>query len=107
MVAVAQLVESRIVIPVVVGSSPISHPKEHAVNKKSYSLRLVALFFVGAAIYALCWMRKYRNTYIIEAMKTLKFIGGSQDDLTNFPLEARRMAGFELWQAQIGAMPSD
>ena len=26
MVAVAQLVESRIVIPVVVGSSPISHP---------------------------------------------------------------------------------
>ncbi len=27
MVAVAQLVESRIVIPVVVGSSPISHPK--------------------------------------------------------------------------------
>jgi hypothetical protein len=27
-VAVAQLVESRIVIPVVVGSSPISHPKE-------------------------------------------------------------------------------
>jgi hypothetical protein len=28
MVAVAQLVESRIVIPVVVGSSPISHPKQ-------------------------------------------------------------------------------
>ena len=28
MVAVAQLVESRIVIPVVVGSSPISHPRE-------------------------------------------------------------------------------
>jgi hypothetical protein len=27
-VAVAQLVESRIVIPVVVGSSPISHPKQ-------------------------------------------------------------------------------
>jgi hypothetical protein len=26
MVAVAQLVESRIVIPVVVGSNPISHP---------------------------------------------------------------------------------
>lgn len=26
--AVAQLVESRIVIPVVVGSSPISHPKQ-------------------------------------------------------------------------------
>jgi len=28
-VAVAQLVESRIVIPVVVGSSPISHPSIH------------------------------------------------------------------------------
>ncbi len=28
MVAVAQLVESRIVIPVVVGSSPISHPND-------------------------------------------------------------------------------
>ena len=27
MVTVAQLVESRIVIPVVVGSSPIGHPK--------------------------------------------------------------------------------
>jgi len=30
MVAVAQLVESRIVIPVVVGSSPISHPNIHS-----------------------------------------------------------------------------
>ncbi|CAG9205873.1 hypothetical protein BGLA2_1720115 [Burkholderia gladioli] len=29
MVAVAQLVESRIVIPVVVGSSPISHPNKY------------------------------------------------------------------------------
>ena len=28
MVAIAQLVEPRIVIPVVVGSSPISHPKK-------------------------------------------------------------------------------
>ena len=33
MVAVAQLVESRIVIPVVVGSSPIGHPK------KSFKIR--------------------------------------------------------------------
>src|SRR5690606_15092321 len=30
-VAVAQLVESRIVIPVVVGSSPIGHPNQYAV----------------------------------------------------------------------------
>ena len=36
MVAVAQLVESRIVIPVVVGSSPISHPKEFAVKTTGY-----------------------------------------------------------------------
>ena len=42
--AVAQLVESRIVIPVVVGSSPISHPKELAVKSKGYTLRLVAFF---------------------------------------------------------------
>ncbi len=32
-VAVAQLVESWIVIPVVVGSSPISHPKEFVRRK--------------------------------------------------------------------------
>ena len=39
-VAVAQLVESRIVIPAVVGSSPISHPK------KFQGLQgLAALFF--------------------------------------------------------------
>lgn len=34
MVAVAQLVESRIVIPVVVGSSPISHPKILKQNRR-------------------------------------------------------------------------
>jgi hypothetical protein len=43
-VAVAQLVESRIVIPVVVGSSPISHPKNSVVKRKGYMLRLVTLF---------------------------------------------------------------
>jgi hypothetical protein len=42
MVAVAQLVESRIVIPVVVGSSPISHPKYQ--SKKACNF--VAGFFV-------------------------------------------------------------
>ena len=41
-VAVAQLVESRIVIPVVVGSSPISHPKES--NKKPNFYELGFLF---------------------------------------------------------------
>jgi hypothetical protein len=41
-VAVAQLVESRIVIPVVVGSSPISHPKR---IKKNPSLDDWDFFF--------------------------------------------------------------
>src|SRR5471032_1850 len=36
-VAVAQLVESRIVIPVVVGSSPISHPKRLKLSRRSRS----------------------------------------------------------------------
>lgn len=40
-------------------------------------------------------------------MKALKFVGGSLDDLTDFPLEARRAAGFELWQVQRGLTPSD
>ena len=40
-------------------------------------------------------------------MKPLKFLGSSQDDLRNFPQEARRAAGFELWQVQRGLEPSD
>ena len=36
---------SRIVIPVVVGSSPISHPTECVGKSKGYMLRLVTLFF--------------------------------------------------------------
>ena len=40
-------------------------------------------------------------------MKKLKFIGTSEDDLADFPLDAKRAAGFELWQVQLGAMPSD
>ena len=40
-------------------------------------------------------------------MKSLKFIGTSEDDLADFPLDAKRAAGFELWQVQIGATPSD
>ncbi len=38
--AVAQLVESRIVIPVVVGSSPISHPKFSINNQGPAGLEL-------------------------------------------------------------------
>ncbi len=40
-------------------------------------------------------------------MKELKFMGSSLVDLAQFPDEARRLAGFELWQVQVGAMPSD
>jgi len=40
-------------------------------------------------------------------MKSLKFIGSSLPDLRRFPAEARRAAGFELWQVQSGFMPSD
>ena len=40
-------------------------------------------------------------------MKTLKFIGSSQADLSALPEIARRAAGFELWQVQLGLMPSD
>ena len=40
-------------------------------------------------------------------MKTLRFIGSCLDDLRDFPLEARREAGFELDAVQRGQMPSD
>jgi hypothetical protein len=53
MVAVAQLVESRIVIPVVVGSNPISHPK---IQRLTVSFRLLCVEDVedAAAQMALC-----------------------------------------------------
>jgi phage-related protein len=40
-------------------------------------------------------------------MKQLKFMGGSLADLANFPEPAKKLAGFELWQVQVGAMPGD
>ena len=40
MVAIAQLVEPRIVIPVVVGSSPISHPISYNFKLHAFSLKL-------------------------------------------------------------------
>lgn len=39
--------------------------------------------------------------------KALKFIGSSLDDLRNFPDEARRAAGFELYAVQSGLEPGD
>jgi len=40
-------------------------------------------------------------------MKPLKFIGSSLDELRNFPDDARRAAGFELYAIQCGLEPSD
>jgi phage-related protein len=40
-------------------------------------------------------------------MKALRFVGSSLDDLRDFPAEARRQAGFELYAVQRGSDPSD
>lgn len=40
-------------------------------------------------------------------MKPLNFIGSSLDDLWNFPEEARKAAGFELFAIQRGLESSD
>jgi len=40
-------------------------------------------------------------------MKPLKFVGSSLEDLQDFPVGARRAAGFELWAVQRGLLPSD
>ena len=40
-------------------------------------------------------------------MKALRFVGTSLDDLRDFPVEARRQAGFELDALQRGHDPSD
>lgn len=40
-------------------------------------------------------------------MKPLRFIGSSLDNLRDFPAEARRQAGFELYAVQRGLDPSD
>jgi phage-related protein len=40
-------------------------------------------------------------------MKPLRFLGASLEDLSAFPATARREAGYELWQVQLGLMPSD
>lgn len=40
-------------------------------------------------------------------MKPLRFVGSSLDDLRDFPAEARRQVGFELYAVQRGLEPSD
>ena len=39
--------------------------------------------------------------------KPLVFVGSAHDDLRAFPEKARRRAGYELHQVQIGLQPSD
>ena len=48
----------------------------------------------------------YKYLYI-AVMKLLKFISSSEDDLAEFPKEAKGATGHELWQVQLGLMPSD
>ena len=40
-------------------------------------------------------------------MKPLKFVGSALDELRRFPLDARRRVGHELWQVQMGLLPTD
>jgi phage-related protein len=40
-------------------------------------------------------------------MKPLRFVGSSLDDLRDFPAEARRQAGFELYAVQRTLEPTD
>jgi phage-related protein len=51
--------------------------------------------------------RRYHNTYIIDRVKALVFMGSSLDDLKDFPAEVRRAAGFQLSFVQQGLTPSD
>jgi phage-related protein len=39
--------------------------------------------------------------------KPIYWIGSSKEDITNFPTEARRKAGFQLRTLQKGQLPSD
>ena len=39
--------------------------------------------------------------------KNIHWIGSSQEDLQDFPAEARREAGFTLWKIQQGKTPPD
>lgn len=41
------------------------------------------------------------------AMKVLFWVGSSRDDLSQFPEDARRMAGHQLHLVQIGLEPDD
>jgi phage-related protein len=40
-------------------------------------------------------------------MKPLKFVGSALEELRRFPIDARRSVGHELWQVQMGLLPTD
>jgi len=40
-------------------------------------------------------------------MKELRFVGASLDDLAQFPVQAKRAAGFELCRSRTELDPSD
>ena len=40
-------------------------------------------------------------------MKPLNFVGSAKEDLAAFAADAKREAGFDLWQVQLGLMPRD
>lgn len=40
-------------------------------------------------------------------MKERRFVDSSQTDLAGFSKEAKREAGFDLWQVKLGLMPKD
>ena len=40
-------------------------------------------------------------------MKPLNFVGSAKEDLAAFADDAKREAGFDLWQVQLGLMPRD
>jgi hypothetical protein len=77
MVAVAQLVESRIVIPVVVGSSPISHPSIYAGSQLGsshffweYEFQKVGFFGMCCSQPAICLDRQQEQRGCTEVFPT-------------------------------------
>lgn len=43
----------------------------------------------------------------MSLLKSLKFLGGSHDDLCAFPQEVRHAVGVDLMVVQFGGVPSD
>lgn len=44
---------------------------------------------------------------MVREIKQIEFLGSSLADLSKFPISARREAGFQLFQVQMGANPDD